>query len=50
MEAKSGNDALAAELGTEAGRAVTVLLDELADPDLRQSFEAQPDVQEALAS
>ena len=50
MEAKSGNEALAAELGAEAARAVTIVLDQLSDPALRQSFEAQPDVQEALAS
>ena len=50
MEAKSGNEGLAAELGAEARIAVSVILDELKDPDLRQSFEGLPDIREALAS
>ena len=50
LEAASGSAARAAELGTEAKAAVSDLIESLSDPELRQSFQALPDIKEALAS
>ncbi|MCH8339461.1 MAG: AAA family ATPase [Chloroflexi bacterium] len=50
LEAADGNSPKAAELGTQAKAAVSGIIDSLSDPDLQQSFESLPDVQEALAS
>jgi predicted ATPase/class 3 adenylate cyclase len=50
LEAVEGSAALAAEFGAEARNAVSDILEQLEDPELRESFEALPEVQEALAS
>ncbi len=42
--------ARAAELGAEAGSAVSDVLEKLEDPELRESFSSLPDVQEVLVS
>ncbi len=50
LEAESGESARAAELGAEAGGAVSDVLEKLKDPELRESFSSLPDVQEVLVS
>jgi predicted ATPase/class 3 adenylate cyclase len=49
LEEASGDAARAAEFGAEAKSAVSVIIESLADAELRQSFETLPDVQEALS-
>jgi tetratricopeptide (TPR) repeat protein len=50
LEAAEGSVAEAAKLGGEAKAAVSGIIDSLSDPELRQSYEALPDVQEALSN
>ena len=50
LEAAEGSATLAAEFGAEARNAVSAIIEKLEDPELRQSFEELPEVQEALAS
>ncbi len=49
LEAESGNRSEAEQLGAQAASAVTMLATSIEDPGLRRSFEALPDVIEALA-
>jgi predicted ATPase/class 3 adenylate cyclase len=50
LERAVGKAKKADELAAEARSAVTTILEQLEDPELRESFEALPEVQEALAS